>query len=168
MANDALATYLNDHLAGSVMALELLERLTDDTDDTALAQTIDGVRSSIATDRQELEALMERLEIGVSGSRQAAAWFTEKLTTLKLRLDDPDHGALRRLESLEAVALGILGKQALWHALASTAPAIPELRELDFVTLLQRGSEQHETVEPLRVQAAREAFLAGQENMSNS
>ncbi len=35
MANESLATYLNDHLAGSVVALELLDHLEEDGAGTA-------------------------------------------------------------------------------------------------------------------------------------
>ena len=42
MPNDSLATYLNDHLAGSVVALQLLDHLTEDgagTTETSLNST---------------------------------------------------------------------------------------------------------------------------------
>ena len=92
MANDSIATYLNDHLAGSVVALELLDQLEEERAGTSEASILADVHSDIVADRQELEALMAQLEITASQPRQATAWLTEKLSELKLRLDDPGHG----------------------------------------------------------------------------
>ena len=158
MANESLATYLNDHLAGSVLALELLDHLVAERTEAAEARILADVHAEILADRQLLEAFMARLGIAVSRPRQATAWLTEKLSELKLRLDDPGHGALRRLEALEAVSLGILGKQALWQALAAAAADAPELDQLDYADLVRRATEQHRVVETLRLHAAREAL----------
>ena len=54
-----------------------------------------------------------------------AGWLVEKLSEIKLHLDDAGDGALRRLEALETVSLGIAGKAALWHALAAAASDRP-------------------------------------------
>ena len=158
MANESLATYLNDHLAGSVLALELLDHLVVERTEAAEARILADVRAEILADRQLLEAFMARLSIAVSRPRQATAWLTEKLSELKLLLDDPGHGALRRLEALEAVSLGILGKQALWQALSAAAADAPELDQLDYADLVRRATEQHRVVETLRLHAAREAL----------
>jgi hypothetical protein len=158
MANQYLATYLNDHLAGSVVALELLEHLEAALADSAEARALAQLRAEIAADRQELEALIERLNLARSRPRQVGAWLAEKMTEIKLRLDDPGAGALRQLESLEAVQIGIEGKRALWRALAAAAEDAPELRALDYARLERRAVEQHSRVETLRLEAARAAF----------
>ncbi|MBN9518814.1 hypothetical protein J0H58_09885 [bacterium] len=54
-----LATYLNDHLAGSTAALELLEHLERTHPD--LAPSLAVLRRDIEDDRRELEALMTRV-----------------------------------------------------------------------------------------------------------
>ncbi len=117
MESEHLATYLNDHLAGSVMALELLENLEGEHAGTALEGFLAELRADITVDQQELEALLEQLNVAKSRPRRVAAWLTEKASELKLRLDDPAHGALRLLESLEVLVVGIEGKRALWRAL---------------------------------------------------
>src|SRR5918911_5282043 len=121
MADEHLATYLNDHLAGAVAAIELLEHLEKTHAGTATERALRELRADVEADRQELEALIDRLDLKASGPRRAAAWLTERVARLKLRLDDPSGGALRLLESLEAVAVGIHGKLALWRALAAAA-----------------------------------------------
>jgi hypothetical protein len=158
MANESLATYLNDHLAGSVVALELLDHLEEDGAGTAEASILADVHADIEADRQELEAFMAQRGIAVSAPRKATGWLVEKLSELKLRLDDAGDGALRRLEALETVSLGIAGKQALWHALAAAAEDAPELNGLDYARLGRRAETQREMVERLRLHAAKEAL----------
>jgi hypothetical protein len=158
MAKESLTTYLNDHLAGSVVALELLDYLEEDGAGTAQASTLAGVHAEIVADRQELEAFMAQLGITVSAPRKATGWLVEKLSELKLHLDDAGDRALRRLEALETVSLGIAGKQALWDAMAAAAESAPELRELDYARLGRRAETQREVVERLRIHAAKAAL----------
>jgi hypothetical protein len=70
-------------------------------------------------------------------------------------LDDRTTGALRLLESVEAVALGIEGKLALWRGLSAAAETTPELRAVDYERLLQRASEQRRRIEAIRLEAAK-------------
>jgi hypothetical protein len=64
-----LSTYLNDHLAGSVAALELLEHLEKAHPGTATAQFAAALRSDIETDRQELVSLMDRMRVRASAAQ---------------------------------------------------------------------------------------------------
>src|SRR5438445_511959 len=77
MANHHAATYLNDHLAGSVVAIELLATLERTNAGTDLSQFAAKLKADITEDRQVLEALMKQLHIGVSTSRKAMAWVAE-------------------------------------------------------------------------------------------
>jgi hypothetical protein len=158
MAEGHIATYLNDHLAGSVVALELLENLEATHKGDPLGQFFATLRADIAEDRKELEALMSRLHISQSGTRKASAWIAEKITELKLRLDDPEDGALRLFEALEALSLGIEGKRSLWLALAAAAEETPALHLADYLHLMQRAEEQRSRVEEKRLAAARTAL----------
>jgi len=162
MPTDALGVYLNDHLAGSVIALELLEHLRNETSDSHDEVTLASIQAAIEADRQTLEDLITALDIDISQPRQALAWVTEKLGQVKLRIDDPSHGALRRLEALETVAIGISGKRALWRALEAIAAGYPTLYRIDFPTLLRRADEQLDVVEGLRLKAARDALSNNQ------
>ncbi len=158
MVNESLATYLNDHLAGSVVALELLEHLAAEQPESTQRQILATLRADITADRETLEEVMAQLAITPSRPRQVTAWLVEKLSELKLRLDDLSGSALRQLEGLEAVALGIDGKIALWHALSAVSDRVPELGRLDYPALLQRAEEQRQVVEELRLHAASVAF----------
>ncbi len=158
MAELRLATYLNDHLAGSEVVLELLEHLERSLPDTPAARFAAGLRVDIEADRRELEALMGRLQIAASRTRTAAAWLAAKGTELKLRLDDSAGGALRRLEVFDAVSVGIEGKRLLWRALAAAAEGRPDLRGIDYVRLERAAEDQRRRVERARLEAATAAF----------
>lgn len=149
-----VATYLNDHLAGSTAALDLLEHLEAAHPGTEVAGVLAGLRADILADRGELEALIARLGVATSGVRQAVGWVAEKVARLKLRVDDPAGGPLRLLESVEAVAVGIHGKGSLWRALA----AVPALRGPDYDRLAARADEQRGRIEAVRLAAARDAL----------
>ena len=158
MPHEALATYLQDHLAGSVAALDLLAHLTTDAADPAPVLT--SLAADIQADQETLVALMTRLQITPSRPRQAAAWLTAKLGELTLRLEAGDDAALHALDGLEALALGIVGKEALWQALAAVADPTTEFGAMDYPDLIERARDQRRQVEGLRLQAARAALGA--------
>jgi hypothetical protein len=158
MAEHYLATYLNDHLAGSEVALELLEHLERAHAGSPLARFAAALGVEIEADRRELEGLMARLQVAMSRPRKVTAWLSEKMTELKLRLDDTAGGPLRQLEILEALSLGIEGKRLLWRSLVVAAEARPEIDGTDFGRLERRAEEQRHTVEPWRLEAARAAL----------
>lgn len=159
MANEHLTTYLNDHLAGSVVALELLEHLEESYAETPLGRFFAELRADITADREKLEALMGQLEISQSRTRRASAWLTEKVTALKLRLDDPADGDLRLFESLEGLSLGIEGKRSLWLALSVVAERSPHLQLLDYQELISRAEAQRSRVEEKRIETAKRALV---------
>ena len=158
MADQHIATYLNDHLAGSVVAVELLEHMESAHAGTALESVFAALRADIEEDRKVLESLMNRLDVAQSSTRKATAWLTEKVTEIKLRVDDPAGGALRLLEASEAVSLGIEGKLGLWRALAVVAKEEPRLRVVDYDRLIERAVDQRDRAEEVRLEAAKRAL----------
>jgi len=153
----AITTYLNDHLAGSVAALELLDYLVTLHDDSNRRPLTD-LRTEIEEDQKVLQRLLRELGGKESQVRKAAAWLSEKLGRAKLRFDDQGDGDLRVLEALETLGLGIQGKLSLWRALASLAGEIPELSGLNLPQLQDRAGDQFERVDALRLQVARTAL----------
>lgn len=159
MAGNHLAAYLNDHLAGSVMAVDLLTQLEETHAGTEIARVFTELRADIEADRRELKSLMNKLEIAESRPRKATAWLTAKLAELKLRVEDKKSGPLRLLESVEVVALGIDGKLALWRSLAAAAELAADLRGVDYERLAQRATAQRKRAEEIRLIAARAALV---------
>ncbi len=89
MASQHLSSYLNDHLAGATAGIELVEHLQSAQAGTTAEHELASLRAEIAADRQELETLMTRLQVGKSPARRAGAWIAEKGAELKLKLEDP-------------------------------------------------------------------------------
>jgi hypothetical protein len=157
MRGKSLTIYLNDHLAGSVAAIELLDHLVELYRGTERERLFSSLRSAVEEDRRVLQSVLEEVGGKESRVRKAAAWLTEKLGQAKFRLDDP--GDLRVLETLETLGLGIQGKLALWRALATAAGRVPQLRALDLASLQRRAVEQYDRVEAERLEAARLALV---------
>lgn len=160
MERDALRKYLNDHLGGATAALQLLDHLADSAASTAEKGFFQGLHAEISEDLDILSGLIEKTGKPPSGLRQAGGWIAAKLGQLKLAADNPTAGTLDYFEALEVLSLGILGKRALWRALA-TIGHLPELQGLDIPRLEQRAVDQFDRVESRRLAAAREALTAG-------
>jgi hypothetical protein len=158
MSKEHLSTYLNDHLAGSNLAVEILEHLTSEA--PSLSGSLTALKAEIEDDREQLKTVMAKQQIEESRVRKAGGWIADRLAALKLEIDDDAKGHFRRLERLEALAVSIDGKIALWCALDAAAPSNAELEGMDYGRLTQRGRDQRARVETLRVQAAREALAA--------
>lgn len=158
MSRQILTTYLNDHLAGSVAALELLDDLRKGSKGTPRVAWLAPLRSDIEQDQQVLRELLRAVGGKESRLRKAAAWMTEKLGEAKLKLDDPGDGELELLEALESLALGIQGKLKLWRTLQAVRDRVPELQQMDLPTLERRAMEQHDRVDAERLQVARAAL----------
>ena len=161
MAHEDLQTYLNDHLAGSLMALKVLDRLVAGCEDVADRQFFADLQREIEEDRSVVVRLMERVEGRPGALRQAGAWGAELLAQVKLRLDDPGGNRLAYFEALEGLSLGILGKRALWRALAATARQVPAVGGEDYDRLIARADDQHTRVETRRLAAAPLLFHRG-------
>ena len=158
MPNEHLATYLHDHLAGSVVALELLEHLETAHSGTDLAPFLAKLREDILADRAELDALIGRAGGSTGTVRAAVGWLGEKAARLKLRMDDASGGDFRLLEACELVAVGIEGKRGLWVALAEVSASVPQLRGPDYAALVARAVKQRQRIETVRLRAARAAL----------
>ena len=146
MASDeALAVYLNDHLAGAAAGIELAEKLRDDTQGTELGTVMVALHRDITQDRDSLEELMRHLEVERHPVKEAAGSMLEKLSRLRL------------MES-EALSLGIEGKLSLWLSLQEAAAADPRLAATDYDRLIERARGQRRALEPHRLAAAVASF----------
>ena len=153
-----LSSYLNDHLAGSVGALELLDRLIETYEGKPLEQFFRDLRGEIDADQETLKELIAKLGEKESSVRKAGAWIVEKLSRAKIQLSESCEGEIGLFLALEGLALGITGKRALWCALAAASETLPSLRGPDYGTLERRAIEQHDRVEAKRLEVARKVF----------
>lgn len=159
MQEDTLATYLNDHLAGSVMAIELLEHLEESSgEDPARQHALRDLRQKIMADQDILRALLDSLSSNESAVKKAGAWVMEKVARAKTKLSKPATGCLGALEAFEILSLGIEGKKCLWKVMAEVMPQPPR-PEWNWCELTEDADRQRQEVEAWRIQAARMAFL---------
>lgn len=154
--NDNLTAYLNDHLAGSVAAIELMDDLIKASEEDLLKQFFADLKREIESDQKILEQLIKRADEDEKTSRKVAAWLSEKVARMKFKVAGDSFGGLGLVQALEMLGLGIRGKELLWRALSNSNS--PILRDLDLAQLEQRAIEQQERVEEKRIEAAKAAF----------
>jgi len=138
-----LAIYLNDHLAGATVGVELTRRAARENTGSELGVFLREVLlPEIREDRQTLERLMGWFGIARSRPKVGAAWAAEKVGRLKLNGELTRYSPLSRLLELEGLAVGIQGKRALWLALEAMADSGEPLEGFDFRALAERAESQ--------------------------
>jgi hypothetical protein len=156
--SDPLLTYLHDHLAGAEFGLELLRDLREQHATNETGALASRLETEVEEDRSTLQQLARQLNGGTNAGKTVVSWLAEKASRLKLRRGAA--AGLGLFESLEALALGILGKEALWTALETAAPVEPRLAGFDFGALAARARHQHAQVEAHRRILAAVVFSA--------
>jgi len=158
MSTEPLATYLNDHVAGSVGALQLIDTLAEHAQGDPLEAKLRALRLEIEEDQRTLRQILGRIAADEQRLKQAAAWVSEKVSQARLTLAAHAHRSLALVEGLEALGLGIQGKLGLWTLLAEVASRDPRLAGFGYEQLQTRATIQHAVVERERIAAARVAF----------
>lgn len=148
-----LATYLNDHLAGSVAALELIDHWRDRYKDQPLGSFLRTLKAEIEADRGTLCEVMHSLKIDESTIRQTGAWAAEKVARARMTIAGDEAGVVLALEGL---IMGIIGKKMMWRSLA--AANLPDASKWNFEELQRRAEEQMERTEVERLGAVQRAF----------
>ena len=151
----ALTSYLNDHLAGSVAAIKLLDRLIENRKGHRLEKFLVDLREDVHADQEVLQNLMRKLDLEESSVRKAGARIAETIGQAKIALSGDSVGLL---QAVEALALGVTGKKLLWRALRTVEAELSQLQGIDLSRLEQRAADQFERVEKERLYLSREAF----------
>jgi hypothetical protein len=159
MASDRdklLGTYLNDHLAGATVGVELSNRARNSNKHTPLGKFLGELADEIEEDRETLKRIMDTLDVGQDRAKQAVGWLGEKIGRLKPNNRLFGYSPLSRVIELEGLSLGIEGKRSLWQALGVVGDE--RLAEFDFDALIARADRQRSRVEEHRLAAADKAF----------
>lgn len=150
---DLLAIYLNDHLAGATVGVELARRLRgSNREDPEFGPPLSELCAEIEADRETLKRIMGQLGVGQSRLKPLAAVLGERLGRLKLNGRLREYSPLSRLVELEFLQLGVAGKLRLWRALEHTRSG--DLAGVDLGALAERASEQLRRLEALHLKAA--------------
>lgn len=154
---DLLSIYLNDHLAGATLGVELARRLRgSNRDDPDLGPALSELCAEIEADRETLKRIMGQLGIEQSWIKPRAAVLGERLGRLKLNGRLLAYSPLSRLVELEVLQLGVAGKLRLWRALEHARSA--DLSGIDLGALAERASGQLERLAALHLKAAARAL----------
>lgn len=160
MADEAaklLAVYLNDHLAGSAGAIELVRRSAREHSGTELGRFMSELEGEIEADRATLKSVMDQVGARPDPLKLAVGWVAEKLGRLKLNGQLLGRSPLTPMIELEALVVGIHGKLVLWRALRECFG--PSAFGFDLDELVARAERQEAAVERHRLEAARRAFV---------
>ena len=153
-----LAIYMNDHLAGSTTAIELIGRAVEQYEGTELGAFFAEIGAEIEQDRDVLKAVMADNGIQPQRVKLAAAWAAEKAGRLKFNGALLRRSPLTPFVELEILAVGIHGKQLLWQALRANPADDATAARLD--ELIARAQRQAEAVERHRIEAGTRALSA--------
>ena len=120
-----LAVYLQDHYAGAVAAIEMLEHLIKTHAGKPLERFFTKLHADVTLDHEQLRNVMTVLGFQESIVRDISAWMAEKLARAKLGFSNGKTVGLRLVESLEILQLGITGKRLLWRAMSAAIKSSP-------------------------------------------
>ena len=151
-----LDSYLNDHLAGSISALELIAHWVKVHKGEPLGSFFAETEREIKADQDTLRDVMRALGVEESKMRQAGAWAAEKVGRARLIIAGDEQGSLGLVLTLEGLIMGVTGKKLMWRSLA--AAKLPELNDYNFDEPQRRAEQQIERIEAERIRAVSQTF----------
>ena len=108
--SEALITYIHDHLAGAMHAVETLKTMRDRHKGSPLADFATRLLTEVEADRETLRIIAEKAGSKGESVKEVATWIAERASRLKLRHESTR--SLGTFEALEFLEIGIHGK---WH-----------------------------------------------------
>jgi hypothetical protein len=152
-ADRFLAIYLNDHLAGATLGVELARRLrSSNQGDGEFGEPLAQLCAEIEEDQRTLVRLMEQQGVGRDPVRPILAKVAERLGRLKLNGRLRGYSPLSRVLELEVLSGLVGGKLQLWNALEQSFGE--SLDGFDFHDLAARADSQGQRLEDLHLAAA--------------
>jgi len=155
-----LDVYLNDHLAGATVGVELSRRAANSNRGTPSGEFLERLHHDIVEDRRTLLAIVRALGADISPAKPALAWVAEKAGRLKLNGRLRGYSPLSRLIELEGLETGVAAKRSLWQWLAGAFAGDARLEQFDLDALVARAEQQLVATREQRLTAAREALAA--------
>ncbi|WP_435822183.1 transaldolase [Actinacidiphila alni] len=159
-ATGLLAIYLNDHLSGATAGLELLRRAAPAQPDEEHRAVLADLAHQVEQDRDSLTLIMSDLDIPAGRAKIALGWLAEKAGRIKPNGHLFSRSPLSDVLELESMLLGVRGKAACWRTLRALADTDPRLFADHLDELLARADRQSESLEELRLAAARRVLTA--------
>jgi hypothetical protein len=157
-ARKLLGIYLNDHLGGAALGLQLAKRARNSNRGTELGAFLERLVVEVEEDRRSLEELMVALGVRRSPIKPALGVVAERLGRLKLNGRVTSYSPLSRLLELEGLTIGVHGKLSLWVNLREATAVGERVPGVDLDRLIERAERQLSEIEAHRLDAARRAI----------
>jgi hypothetical protein len=158
MADKAIDVYLNDHLAGAMLGVDLAGQIQAQNHGTPLGELMESLAPQIEQDRQTLIELMREMDSSKNPVKQATAWIAEKASRAKFHGMTSGEPELGTFMALETLVLGVRGKACMWRALKQVADRYPPLASLNLDELIERADTQYAMLERDRLAAGTRAL----------
>ena len=157
-----LQTYLQDHLAASVAAVDLMAHLLQSKPSKDEEAMLVQLKAEVEEDRTLVEEVLTAQGGASSHIKGAGAWVVEKISRVKLWTSKQETEALFWLQAYETLCLALRGKTALWRLLsAEGAPELPGTPKKSFEQRALRSERQEARVETARVKAGLAVMATG-------
>lgn len=156
---ESLMTYLNDHLAASIAALQLLERLVTTLREPSMVTTLRTLTDDVTAEQGLVRDIIAAGGGTENTMAQAVSWVGEKVARLKIGPGESDPSGLMLFEALEAISVGFWGRRCLWSTLAhlSREVTVPP-GTIDFAALEARAEQHLTMLDALRLQSSSAAL----------
>jgi hypothetical protein len=151
--NSVLGIYLNDHLAGATMGVELFRRASGSAQGSVKTE-LRELTTEVERDRESLLKLMGALGVPVRHYKVLGGWVLEKAARFKPNGRLLSRSPLSDLIELEGLLLGVQGKAAGFRALRRVADTDPRLEVHNLDQLIDRAERQADALEQLRMHIA--------------
>jgi hypothetical protein len=153
-----LGIYLNDHLGGASVGVELARRAWRSNRGTELGAYLERLVRELEEDRATLREIMRQIGVPPSRFKPALGVVAERVGRLKLNGQVRGYSPLSRVLELEGLTFGIEGKLSMWRNLRDTPAVVERLEGVDLDELIERGVRQQAGLGPHKVESARLAF----------
>lgn len=153
-----LATYLQDHYAGSSAGIELFRRAADQQSDPVTRTALTAMAEKVENERAVLAKYLAYVDAKPDPLKNAGAWVAEKLGRFKPNGELVRRSPLSDVLELEMLRLAVEGKGAGWRVLRALAEDDPQFDSAELDGLIAEAEQQIKALEELRMGTARSVF----------
>jgi hypothetical protein len=154
MPDKLLHIYLNDHLAGAIVARELALRCLSNNRATPLGAWLERFIDETEDDRSLLESVIAAVGGTPSRVKPAFGWIAEKAGRFKLNGQFVGYSDLSRLEEIEGLCVIVEAKRTRLMALCEAQKNDDRLRGFDWEAAIDTARGHRRTLEEFRIDAA--------------
>ena len=159
-----MVTYLNDHLAASVAALKLLDRLCKSHGQSPLGVSLAEFARDIKREQRIIARIVARIVDAFDGQpslvKRAMASIGDLVARIKMRTLRSGDRDLSLFEALELLSVGFYGRQSLWRTLERLKRDGIFRLGLDFTMHIRGVEHQLAVVQTMRLDIAAAALSA--------